>query len=97
MRDKFGVDLTNAHGKLLAKINRIIQRGHLKSDDEFRMLSSRVEEIYADDSKQNEVEILNKLMYDYETNKKVKILKSRTKEEILIMSYVATRHNLSLV
>lgn len=69
-------------GKILAKINRIIQRGHLKSDDEFRMLSSRVDEIYADDSKKNEVEILNKLMGDYEESKRIKLLKNHAKEEM---------------
>lgn len=66
LREKFGFDLDKAHDKVLAKINLIVQRGYLKNDDEFRMLLSRVDEIYADDSKEKEVEILENLMRDYE-------------------------------
>lgn len=75
LRAKFGFDLNKAHDKFLAKINRIVQRGYLKNDDEFRLLYSRVDEIYADDSKKEEVEILEKLMGDYEESKAAKMHK----------------------
>lgn len=77
LREKFGFDLEKDHDILLAKINKIIQRGYLKNDDEFRLLSSRDDEIYADDSKKKEVENLNKLMEDYERRKVDKMLKNR--------------------
>lgn len=57
------------HDKVSAKINLIVQRGHLENDNEFRLLSSRVDEIYADDSKEKEVETLENLTDDYEKNK----------------------------
>lgn len=75
LREKFGFDLDKAHDKVLAKINLIVQRGYLKNDDEFRMLLSRVDEIYADDSKEKEVEILENLMRHYEKCKATKMLK----------------------
>jgi len=54
-------------------MKQITQRGHLKSDDEFRLLLNRVDEIYADDGKKDEVEVLNKLMSDYENSKMSKL------------------------
>lgn len=72
LREKFGYDLTKANDQNLAKIKRIIQRGHLKTDDEFRLLLNRVNDIYADDSMKDEVEVLNKLMNDYEDKKRSK-------------------------
>ncbi|WP_270611004.1 hypothetical protein [Bacteroides intestinalis] len=72
LKEKFGFDLNKDHDKTLAKINRIIQRGHLENDDEFSLLSSRVDEIYADDSKEKEVETLENLMTHYEKSKAAK-------------------------
>lgn len=77
LREKFGSDLNKAREKVVAKINRIAQRGYLKNDDEFRLLYSRVDEIYADDSKKEEVEILENLMADYEESKAAKMQKKR--------------------
>lgn len=86
LREKFGFDLNKAHDKVLAKINRIVQRGHLKNDDEFRLLCSRVDEIYADDSKEKEVEILERLMGDYEERKAAKMLKKRSLKKAILSS-----------
>ncbi len=78
LKEKFGFDLDKDHDKVLTKINLIVQRGHLENDDEFRLLFSRVDEIYADGSKEKEVEALENLMNDYEKNKAAKMLKKRT-------------------
>lgn len=78
LREKFGFDLDKAHDKVLAKINLIVQRGYLDNDDEFRLLFSRVDEIYADDSKEKEVKILENLMGNYEKYKSTKILKPKS-------------------
>ena len=77
LKEKFGFDLDKARDKVLAKINLIVQRGYLENDDEFRLLFSRVDEIYADDSKEKEVEILENLMGNYEKCKAAKMLKKR--------------------
>jgi hypothetical protein len=78
LKERFGSDLTVYSNKGLAKIQRIIKRGRVNTDDEFRLLSNRVDEIYADDSKKDEVEVLNKLMGDYENSKRSKLLKRRS-------------------
>lgn len=78
LREKFGFALDKVHDKFLAKINQIVQRGYLKNDDEFRLLFSRVDEIYADDSKAKEVDTLENLMADYEKSKAAKILKPKS-------------------
>lgn len=78
LREKFGFDLDKAHDKVLAKINLIVQRGYLDNDDEFRLLFSRVDEIYEDDNKEKEVEILENLMNKYEKCKAAKTSRKRT-------------------
>lgn len=78
LKDKFGFDLSNVNDKNLKKIQQIIHRGHLNSDEEFRLLSNREDEIYADDSKKDETATLQKLMKDYEDEKKSRLLKKRT-------------------
>ena len=75
LKEKFGFDLNKDHDKVSAKINLIVQRGHLENDDEFRLLFNRVDEIFADDSKEKEVETLENLMDDYEKNKAAKMLR----------------------
>lgn len=82
LKEKFGFDLNKDHDKVSAKINLIVQRGHLENDDEFRLLFNRVDEIFADDSKEKEVETLENLMDDYEKNKAAKMLKKRTIENM---------------
>ena len=69
LKEKFGFSLERAHDLNLAKINQILQRGYLKNDDEFRLLLSHTDEIYADSSKKKEVETLENLMADYESSK----------------------------
>ena len=78
LREKFGFGLERDHNIILAKINQILQRGYLKNEDEFRLLLSQSEEIYADNSKKKEVETLENLMVDYESRKATKILKPKS-------------------
>lgn len=78
LKDKFGFSLERGHDLNLAQINQILQRGCLKNDDEFRLLLSHTDEIYADSSKKKEVETLENLMADYESSKAAEILKKRT-------------------
>lgn len=77
LREKFGFDLDKVHDKVLANINLIVQRGYLNNDDEFRLLFSRVDEIYEGDNNKKEVKILENLMNDYEKCKATKMLKKR--------------------
>lgn len=47
-------------------ISRVLQRGRIADEDEFRMVLARVEEIAGDESRSAEVERLNQLLLDVE-------------------------------
>jgi hypothetical protein len=49
-----------------ATIRKIIRRGKISGEQEYRLLLGRVEEIYSDDKKSDEVRILNGLLGQYE-------------------------------
>lgn len=64
--EKFGFNLKKYDSKNSAKIKRIIKRGTINNDDEYRLLLDRVDEIYADENTKDEVDILNGLLADYD-------------------------------
>lgn len=66
LESKFGSNLDDANNKALKKINNIVKRGKINSEDEFRLLTTRVDEIYANDKNKTELESINKLLADYE-------------------------------
>jgi hypothetical protein len=65
LQDKFGEDLIKNANRDLSKISQVIKKGKISSEDEYRLLLSRVDEIYNDKSKQDEVQTLNKLLVDF--------------------------------
>jgi len=65
LQDKFGEDLGKNANRDLSKISQVIKKGKISSDDEYRLLLSRVDEIYNDTSKQDEVHTLNRLLVDF--------------------------------
>lgn len=65
LKNRFGVDLLKQIHRDLDKITEIIKKGNISNEDEYRLLLSRVDEIYDDKRKKNEVETLNKLLADY--------------------------------
>lgn len=66
LQDKFGEDLGKNANRDLSKISQVIKKGKISSDDEYRLLLSRVDEIYNDTSKQDEVQTLNRLLVDFD-------------------------------
>lgn len=66
LENKFGINLDDANNKALKKIGTIVRRGKINNEDEFRLLTNRVDEIYTNDKKKAELESLNKLLADYE-------------------------------
>lgn len=66
LENKFGINLSDANNKALKKISTIVKRGKINNEDEYRLLTSRVDEIYANDQKKAELESLNKLLAEYE-------------------------------
>lgn len=65
LRDKFGNDLVIESNNIIRKIKYIIKKGKITNDNEYRLLLSRVDEIYQNDSKQMELKKLNKLLANY--------------------------------
>lgn len=71
LREKFGTDLNEQNNKNYKKIKRVIQRGKIKTDEEYYLLKERIEEIYDDEGKREEVEELETLLLNYENSKRV--------------------------
>ena len=71
LREKFGTDLNEQNNKNYKKIKRVIQRGQIKTDEEYYLLKERIDEIYEDESKREEVEELGTLLLNYENSKRV--------------------------
>ena len=66
LRDKFGEDLQTEADRDVKRVNRIMKRGRIRNEDEFRLVQARVEDIYADDDKQEEYATLGRLLVDFE-------------------------------
>lgn len=66
LQKELGVTLDQIEHKRLEKIRRVVERGKIKSSNEYRLILSRVEEIYADDSKGKEVDQLNQLLRHFD-------------------------------
>lgn len=62
---KFEKDLIKEDTKISNKISQVLKKGKISNEEEYRMLLNRVEEIYADESKKEEVKSFNKLLADY--------------------------------
>ena len=71
LREKLGTDLNEQNNKTYKKIKRVLQRGKIKTDEEFYLLKERIDEIYEDESKSEEVEELGTLLLNYENSKRV--------------------------
>lgn len=64
---QLGRGLRNARQDAQNEISRILRRGQIDTADECRLLMSRADEIYADDSKRAELERINALLVAYES------------------------------
>ncbi|MCQ2304504.1 MAG: hypothetical protein MJZ97_05890 [Bacteroidales bacterium] len=65
LREKFGEDLVHNRQRELAKIKRIIKRGKINNEDEFRLLKGRIDELL-EEEKIEEAQLLDKLMFEFE-------------------------------
>ncbi|MGI6232238.1 MAG: hypothetical protein ACOYJF_05230 [Prevotella sp.] len=69
LTEKFKYNLADADASENVEIQKIIKRGRIRNDSEFKLVKNREEVIYADDSQWNYAETLRKLMSDYEDMK----------------------------
>ena len=66
LQKRFGKDLLSANKKdVKSKIEKILRKGKISNASEYELLLARVEEIYSDEGKKDEVERLNALLTDY--------------------------------
>ncbi len=66
LRHEFGFDLNDFSNRNNRRIQNILKRGVIRNEDEFRLVSDKVEEIYADDSQKELVSKLNDLLGAFE-------------------------------
>jgi biotin-(acetyl-CoA carboxylase) ligase len=62
LRSKGQTSLGSGAASRAKQVQRILERGVIESDDQYRLLLSRVEETFQDESKQDEVERINALL-----------------------------------
>ena len=66
IRQEFGFDLNDFSNRNNKRIQNILKRGVIRNEEEFRLVSDKVEEIYADDSQKELVSKLNDLLGTFE-------------------------------
>ena len=66
LRQEFKFDLNDFSNRNNKRIQNILKRGIIRNEDEFRLVSDKVEEIYADDSQKELVSKLNDLLGAFE-------------------------------
>jgi hypothetical protein len=65
LKERLNEDTEQADFKRFNRINKIIKRGKINTLSEYALLKQRVEEIYADESKSNEIELINSLLAEF--------------------------------
>lgn len=75
--DTYGIDLMELNKKKLEKIAKILERGRIKTDNEFRMIEEHVSELCQTDGNQEMIDKLNVLLLDYEKLAEEKLQKRR--------------------
>ena len=72
LTEKFGHCLADVAEMETKAIEKIIKRGRIRNDREYRLVWQREDEIYTDDSQFEYAETLRKLLSDYEDQKEIK-------------------------
>ena len=66
LKEKFGKNLFDMNDKLEKKINSIIKRKKVRNNEEFRMIAAFLDTIRDVDGKEDDVNVLEELNFDYE-------------------------------
>jgi hypothetical protein len=59
---RFGIELAVIARQRAREVARILKRGAIADEDEYRLLSTRADQIYADASKRDELDSIDRLM-----------------------------------
>jgi hypothetical protein len=65
LMSKFGENLNNYKIDNIKKVKRLLKKGKIEREDDFRLVQNRLEDIYDDDSKREEAEGLDALLSTY--------------------------------
>lgn len=65
LREKFGKNLITYSKKAQKKITKIKEAGKVSNEDEYRLIMSYIESIHQDESKQDELKLLNPLLINW--------------------------------
>ena len=68
LRSRFGRGLADEAKEASSELDRILRRGQIDTQGEYRILMNRVDEIYADESKRVELKRINELLAAYEAD-----------------------------
>lgn len=63
--EKYGKTLMDFDSKKDKKIESIIKKGKISSDEEYELIENKVSELSQEKDKVREIEMLNKLLIDY--------------------------------
>lgn len=64
-KEELNINFDAVEKAILKSIDKIVKKGKISNASEYELLLNRVEEIYSDESKKEEVEKLNMLLADY--------------------------------
>lgn len=72
LRSRFGRGLSDVADERRRNVSRILKRGAIRTDDEYRLVQGYVDEIYADDSKREEWTRLGELLNGFDRQRKAR-------------------------
>ena len=65
-QEKLGISIDSINKKMEKEIQKVIKRGKILNEKEYRLIKNREDEIYVDNSKAEEKQQLDRLMEAYE-------------------------------
>ncbi len=65
-QEKLGISIDSINKKMEKEIQKVIKRGKILNEEEYRLIKNREDEIYVDNSKAEEKQQLDRLMEAYE-------------------------------
>lgn len=65
---KFGRLLNEYAIKSISILNKIIKKGKIENEDEYRIVMARIDQIYDDSTKKDELQKLNQLLFNHDSN-----------------------------
>ena len=75
--DEYGVNILELDKKKQDRIARILERGKIKTDNDFRLIYEYVDELWQTEGNSELIDKLNALLLDYEKLVEIRLKKNR--------------------